>query len=71
MAIDHTLLNVELLAISRDQLELALRTWETCSRQGLTISHEDAAMLPVDQVAAAGADYLWNILVAQNPNPSA
>ena len=55
---------METLTITRPQLEAALRRWEQDARDGKTRSHAESDALPLDQVAAESAGYLWSELGA-------
>lgn len=48
--------------ITKTQLAQALQKWEQLHRSGGCLAAEAAAVLPVEEVAAAGADALWQWL---------
>ena len=52
----------EKITISKPQLEAALLAWEQDSRDGKTLTHAEAGLLTVEQVAAESADRLWKAL---------
>lgn len=48
--------------ITKTQLAQALQKWEQLHRSGGCLAAESADVLPVEEVAAAGADALWQWL---------
>lgn len=48
--------------ITKAQLTQALQKWEQLHRSGGCLAAEAADVLPVEEVAAAGADALWQWL---------
>ncbi|EZP51407.1 hypothetical protein [Delftia sp. RIT313] len=48
--------------ITKAQLAQALQKWEQLHRSGGCLAAEAADVLPVEEVAAAGADALWQWL---------
>ncbi|AOV01698.1 hypothetical protein [Delftia tsuruhatensis] len=48
--------------ITKEQLAQALQKWEQLHRSGGCLAAEAADVLPVEEVAAAGADALWQWL---------
>lgn len=49
-------------SITKAQLAQALQKWEQLHRSGGCLAAEAADVLPVEEVAAAGAEALWNWL---------
>lgn len=50
------------MMITKPQLTAALEKWEQLHRSGGCLAAEAADVLPIEEVAAAGADALWNWL---------
>lgn len=48
--------------ITKTQLAQALQKWEQLHRSGGCLAAEAADVLPVEEVASAGADALWQWL---------
>lgn len=55
---------MEMLTITKPQLEAALLRWEQDARDGKTRSHDEADALPIEQVVAESTAYLWEKLGA-------
>jgi hypothetical protein len=55
---------MDALMITKLQLEAVMLRWEQDARAGKTRTYAETAALPVDQVAAENADYLWQALSA-------
>lgn len=53
---------MDTLTITKSLLHEALLRWEQEARDGKTRTHAEAGALPLEQVAAESADYLWQVL---------
>lgn len=57
------------ILVTMSHLKAALAKWEQDARDGLTLSHVEAAALSVEQVVEGGAQLLWAHLQSLLPQP--
>jgi hypothetical protein len=56
---------MDVIMLTKEKLYQALLQWETAHRNGELLSAEEAAALPLEQVAGEGTELLWKLLTPE------